>query len=113
MGKWEVPLQNWPIAGVAGEEVGREEVDGSQADRTKEVEVGARPRGPGTERLGSQNVADIHHRNLVLQNCGVCAQSCVTLCDPKARLFCPWDLQARLERAVCYFSSRGPSQLRD
>ena len=88
---------------VEGRGRGREEVDGSQADRTK-VEVGARPRGPGIERLGSENGADIHHRNLVLQNCGLCAQSCVTLCDPMARLFCPWDLQARLERAVCYFS---------
>ena len=25
MRTWEVPLQNWPIAGVAGEEVGRRE----------------------------------------------------------------------------------------
>ena len=40
VGKWEVPLQNWPIAGVAGEEVGRgEEGDGKRWMGARQTEL--------------------------------------------------------------------------
>ena len=35
------------------------------------------------------------------------AQSCLTLCDPMARLFCPWDFPGKNTGVGCHFLLQG------